>query len=279
LFEAERQAYLKALGIVQYVPREPLPGAPESPVLTDADLFPPVSAEPGGEADVSQQIPDRSPSDVPLVDQEAAGDARDTPATTSAADAPQAPSLSAEGITVNIPQALLEEQSSDRAQPKAARNQSADADTVAFCFALLRGPGGVAILVELGDAGVKDMSAQEHRLVGDILVALQMPPDQTRPMYFKWPLVNNPKIRQGWAEARETLLSYLDEKLGDAGVSTLVLLGDVPGRVLQIENHQLPLGSGTLVVVHAPAPQAMLSDWRYKARAWRMPAPLRGRHL
>ncbi|MDX1694756.1 MAG: hypothetical protein R3208_13400 [Ketobacteraceae bacterium] len=289
MFEAERQAYLKALGIMQYVPREPIAGALESPVLTDSELYPPPAAP------IAEETPHAHREAAPTPAE--AGDGREVaerreqrdmpderPANPGEQKPPEAPvapgsepALSADGITVNIPRELLEESPEPAAQ--GARNPAPVSPAVEFCFALIQTSAGIAMLTELGDPGVKDMSAQEHRLMGDILQALQVPPEACRYQYFKWPLVNNPRIRQGWPEARETLQAYLDDKLGASGASTLVIFGDQPLEALRIENDQLAVSGRALMTVQTPALHRMLSDWRLKARVWGRLAPLRGRHV
>lgn len=290
MFEVERQAYLKALGIVQYVPKEPIPGALESPVLDEQDIWPPRQnwQPPAGDAGFDSGF-DKG-SDTGAASPEPGIATSETTAVSRPVPAQPVEShpvsqadpgvLSSDGIKVNIPaEHLSEGPATPQGSQANSKPRQAASPEVEFCFALVQTSSGMAILSELGDPGVKDMSAQEHRLMNDVLQALQLPLDACRYQYFKWPLVNNPRIKQGWPEARETLTAYLDEKLAGAGISSLLVLGSQPVEALGLSNQSLQLKAGAPVTVQAPALHAMLADWRHKSRAWRMLAPLRGRHV
>ena len=289
MFEAERQAYLNALGIVQYFPRQPIAGALVSPELSAQAIYPPVAdSELVDHADVASQGADAStshgkllteaPQDIPDTQPSGTGSVMEKPATAANALQASAEAFSSEGLKVNIPAELLADSAIPVKQAAIKPKEKASPE-VEFCFALIQSPSGMALLVELDDPGVKDMSAREHRLLRDMLLALQIPDESCRFQYFKWPLVNNPRIKQGWPEARETLTAYLEEKLAGAGLSMLLILGEQPARALDIQEGRQAIGSEMLVTAQVPALHQMLADWRHKSRAWRILAPLRGRRV
>ncbi|MCG8672366.1 MAG: hypothetical protein MI867_23380 [Pseudomonadales bacterium] len=281
MFELERQAYLKALGIVQYIPQDAIEGAKESALLTDDDIYPPgyfveeseVNTIQPSEAHLTQ-----SPSAAPVAAQRPAVQPNEVKQQAPSVQQATQPELaSTEGLRVSIPQELLGEEA-----PRARAGKSthlASSSSFEFCLAWIETRQGIAFLVELGDAGVKDLSAQEHRLMGDIYKALQVPEDQCRHQFFKWPLVNNPKIKQGEEEARETLSGYLESKVANQPVSAVVLMGELPERLLAPNGQQLVLGGQQLITVASPSLNLMLNQWQSKARAWRALAPLRGRRF
>lgn len=274
MFEAERQAYLKALGIVQYTARSPIPGALESPVLREEQIFPPYmrqTVEPSQEpVSPQRETPVKAPEPA---------QSKTTPPPTEPAVTPQP--VSTAGLKLNIPKELLgePEATAQQATPAQSTQKVANPNLVEFCFAYIETGQGLSLLVELGDAGVKDMSASEHRLMGDILKALQIPLEQCRYHYFKWPLVNNSKIKQGLPEARETLVGYLAGKLSQQPATTLVVMGEMSQRVLDLQGQQMTLGDALLMTVKVPTLTAMMADWQHKAYTWRMLAPLRGRKI
>lgn len=282
MFEAERQAYLKALGIVQYFPRQPIPGALASPELSQQDIYPPAMSSAPEESAVPAEHDTLAASPTveevarpPQTERQPQEDSQRAPATE--VKRPVADNFSSEGLKVNIPAELLADNAS--VANLAPKPQAKIAPEVEFCFALVQSPRGIAMLLELEDAGVRDMSAAEHRLLRDLLLALQIPDEGCRFHYFKWPLVNNPRIKQGWPEARETLTAYLQEKLHDSGAAMLLVFGEQPHKALDIQDDRLALGSEMLVTAKSPALHQMLADWRHKARAWRILAPLRGRSV
>lgn len=266
MFEVERQAFLEALGIVQYVPRSAINGAAPSPLLPPERLYPAV--QPVADSGSAGKPPERQAA-KPATDARVA-----QPATVESTQTDTSESPGSAGLKVHIPQELLAEPT---AQDQSPRSQPGADDTVEFCFALLQTPNGIAMLIELGDPGVKDMSAQEHRLLSNILAAIAIPRDQCRFQYFKWPLVNNPRIKQGWPEAKETLQGYLESKLNQQPASTLVLFGELPAKALSVHQQLVSVGDSQIATFQVPSLHEMLVHWQHKAKAWRALAPLRDR--
>ena len=280
MFEVERLAYLNALGITQYVARDSILGAKPSPLLDHEQVFPPSLQQPisgasdqppGSDAPVQIKQPDTvdSGASVSNVDSAAAATNYQEPVVTT-------------GLKVNIPKELLAESSvvnQNLSSTAAQHTVNSDDAAFEFCFVLLQSQQGVAFLMELDDPGVKDMSSGEHRLATDLLKALKIEREQVQANYFKWPLVNNPRLKQGPEEARESLLGYLDSKLANSTTATLLIFGDMPNRVLDKGDEPLALASRQLVTVQLPALYRMLQNWQHKAHAWRILAPLRGRKL
>ena len=283
MVEVERLAYLSALGITQYVARDSILGAKQSPQLSVDQVFPP-SLLPQDSALADTDI------ETAAVDTQPVAQLKNALATSPAVEqqpvavdkAPEKTqgSDSTEGLRVNIPQELLVDSSStSKTVNSAALRPKAGDNLLEFCFVLLQTPQGLAFLMELADPGVKDMSSSEHRLATDLLQALKIEREQVQANYFKWPLVNNPRLKQGPEEARESLTGYLDSKLADSAAATLLIFGDMPNRLLGREDQQLDLSSKQLMTVKLPALSAMLHNWQHKAHAWRLLAPLRGRKL
>ncbi|PIE42047.1 MAG: hypothetical protein CSA49_00675, partial [Gammaproteobacteria bacterium] len=71
--------------------------------------------------------------------------------------------------------------------------------------------------------------------------------------------------------------AYLEGKVSNAKVSSLVLMGELPAKILGQNGSAIHITDQQLKAVLLPSPAAMMADWHNKAAAWRLLAPFRGR--
>lgn len=182
--EGQRQSYLAALGIPLWSSRHDLPGAQPSAGLEFAAW---VSEE---------QLPDAVLADVP---EENPVQPAVTIAQTPAAVAP----ANSSGLSSK---AVLE------APAFATRSASASSDSYPrfSCRVQLLAPGFLAVIA-LDD--MPDLSAQEHRLLENLVLALggDITADTGRE-HFRWPLSPNPAIPRDAGAAREALAAFLGRR-------------------------------------------------------------------
>ena len=277
--EAQRLAYLNALGITQYVPLAPIAGAPVLPVLQEADWAPAfASADPG-----------YAPED--LLVQEATSHYVDepmpAPAQPAAVQGVNAEEAVAEKTVAEKSATVLQQAAREipaaneipvldlsRVKPQRAP-AIAPAKSVAplrFALAVITVPQRLRLIVELAQADAPGLSAQEHRLVSDLLLALAagMELNDSATKLFRWPLVNNPRIAADTSAARDALFAFLAGAQESQSVPATVFLGAAAARCLHSAEpgtlFELPDIAGRCLVTHSL--KALQQDWRLKPALW-----------
>lgn len=183
--EGRRQAYLAALGIPLWSARQELPGAlPAAPL----DFEPYVDGETAESP--AAAIADEVPS---------------APVAASAPPAPAAPSAPPAKTAVQAPKPASQPAPEPEAAPP-RRAASTDVPRLA-CRVVALAPQWSAV-IDLGDA--PDLSALEHRLLGNIAQALGGDPSAL-PVgdLLRWPLNRNPALDHGTAAMQQWLAHAL----------------------------------------------------------------------
>lgn len=237
MLEPWRSQYLRALGVEVYLSRRPLLGAgPSHDVLWDETALMSLSSAKiaGAAVPVEASIPAsasavRHERPVPALDDLAPPSRRAVPSAESVA--PQA------GTTPSVRVRLM----------------VATADN------------GVMFVDDMPGNG-RDV----QRLLGNLLFALQGRSAALRVEAFDWPL---PTLRNGplalTAEAaRETLSAFINRKIVDGRVHTVLVLGTNAQRWLDGSMRQSLSGGGELRWAYSVSAGAVLSDALLKRRWW-----------
>jgi len=259
--EYQRQAYLTALGLEQYVPRWRLPLAPE-----------PVECE------------------LPvLLEPEPAAQAQSRPAARSTSSAAPEP----DSAPASSPQPLADVLRDMSAPPKSSKTGRAEQPRPLVTpiaeqerlspFSLSIWRSSLPLLVL--DARQPRSAMPTERLLHNILVAMAPPNTDTRIQeeILPWPSVNNPALQLRVADARAELHTWLEMELSERPVQHLLLMGENAARHFlpeEAEYAQLMWQSVTLAPFGRPALVApslveLLQQPLLKRDLWRALQPLR----
>ncbi|MAR89253.1 MAG: hypothetical protein SV765_17735 [Pseudomonadota bacterium] len=251
--EPQRLAYLQALEITQYVPRVPIAGAlalPEAPKTRE-----PVGQEAAGAADPRETTADAGAATATDRD-------RSVPA-------PVVPELVAAGRQATAERQPLVEPAAAPAPKHSGRQVAGDRPRFAVCVLDL--PQQCRILLELGSADAVGLSATEHRMLADLVLALRQPDalQQFSGRAFRWPLVNNPRIDQGPGAAREALRAFLAEP---APAGLILLFGQELVQLFDLAPGEVPVPSAELAArcLCLPGLMALQQEVELKPRVWRL---------
>ncbi len=132
-------------------------------------------------------------------------------------------------------------------------------------------PQQCRILLELGSADAVGLSATEHRMLADLVLALRQPDalQQFSGRAFRWPLVNNPRIDQGPGAAREALRAFLAEP---APAGLILLFGQELVQLFDLAPGEVPVPSAELAArcLCLPGLMALQQEVELKPRVWRL---------
>lgn len=220
LHEGERLAYLRALGITQYVPQQAIPGTLQLPPL-EGETAAPMVAEPVVDAQPEEAAPAAVVETVAALAQPAAVP---TPPAIEPALPPVSPASD------DIPRLDLSKLMVEDDRPRAAPPVKA-APGLRFSLAVVNlAQQQARLLVELAQPDAPGLSGVEFRLLGDLLLALGVPQElsegSVRP--FRWPPVNNARFATDVSAARDGLLGFLAAEQSRQPVNKLVFLGTAP---------------------------------------------------
>ena len=254
--EAQRQWYLRQLGVSSYYPRFVLPGAAPSPLR---DVPPAqVPATPMQERDPSapgQQVPARPPDTKGSGKDILAGLRRAPPPdeTAAAQTAPAQPGV-----------AVTERQG----------DAPAHIETPHFRVLLLRAERGLAVCNQVPLQGGEGLGKQEQRLLQNMLAWLGTPWLASPPRNFLWP----PRgLEDSTADARDvaarSFFGFLEQAQQEQGFSRLLLMGNSALELLdtwqQSGDHALPWQA-----FRTPSLGEMLAQPLLKREAWQALQPL-----
>jgi len=255
MLESERQAYLNALGITQYVALDTIAGAPVLPVLTAEQIWPAaptpaISAEPA-QPDIAPQPPESSPA----VAEQAA----------PISEASPRPDIEDDG---SIPQLDVSKLRQEQVQPKTAPAKPV-IKAQRFALAVITVPERFRLFVELTLPDAPGLSAVEHRMVSDLLGVLghHNALDQYGAKLYRWPMVDNPRIAADSQAAREGLLGFVASA---PPVIKSVFLGTKAASVISdaATGQSFALNGSALDAVACCSLSEMQHDWTRKAEAW-----------
>lgn len=227
MHEGERLAYLQALGITQYVPLQPIAGAlqlPEWVVKADESLAQesPVQADAIPDASVQEAPPQSVVESVSALVQKT----DTTPLAQPTAIVPLSSQTASSLEGSEIPQLDV-----SKLKPAEEVSRAPTTKPVAqqrFSLAVITLPHlQTRLLVELARHDAPGLSGVEFRLLGDLLRALnaQQELSEGALRFFRWPLVNNPRIAADASAARDGLLAFLGAAQSEQPVEKLVFLG------------------------------------------------------
>lgn len=227
-------AYLEALGVDIYLPRQPLVGARPSRF----ELRPAGAIE------------------TPAIDTEG------RPARLDSGVTLEQPAIK--------PASVKPEPTEVIRPPQAARPTKAAA--VAFSLLVVPVSNRALFISELRSAPLRpDLEANVMQFLQDVCCALgESLPAKLTPVYFQWPMsATNTALEQGEAAARETLRGFISQQLSDCKPSRLVLMGQSVARYIA-DAEQIPtwLQSETMTLCKAPSLGQLFAHPARKAELW-----------
>lgn len=265
--ESQRQAYLRAIGVVQYVPRVPLPGALSSlnleALAAASDIAPP------------SEIPAQ---DIPAQDISVAGiSAQVIPA----AEPKSAP---AEGAGPRRIDELLDFQPASK--KPAGKAETASQPAIGQEKAGRTVPRFALSVSVLGPFMIVDDAVDAHeqlpgyqQLLENIFFALGFSWRLDSSERFQWPMVKSAQVDQGEAAAGQALQAFLNRQLEQRGCRVLLLLGERAARfsgcaeLVAVQRHTDTVFAPP--VYRLPSAAALLTQPQQKAPFWRQLQGLR----
>lgn len=262
--EQQRQAYLEAMGIQVYYPRQPLANALASPdYVWPEPAEPQAGTSPAEASDLASKTRSARPASARLVvdlDESRRERRRESPADSAAAD------------TAAATQEALEQEDA-KAAP-----------ALQFRLAFYRPGPDLAVLSELPLQARAD-SAEARELLGNILLALSV---ETRDSdwqaeIFNWPLSPDMPAREATEEhARQALGGFITQRRQQGGFSNLLLFSSrlaplMPGAAKEQTSGDFPARKLNCQVCCVDSLQAMLALPELKREVWQQLQPLRQR--
>jgi len=241
MLESRRRAYLHALGIPLYHPRQQLSGALPSAMLASVPSAHATAAAAAAvkPADVPLPGPTNMPAPRPSqrpVQGPVQGPAQTRPAAQAALAQLQAvatPATAAKAVSPSIPSVppgrVAEREEREAARP-ATPVESADmqGEAAAFAFAFIPVNEQIAVINELPRAGSPTLTPASRQLLAGILKALTLPGEERNlsSQSFVWPSPDLPPTEQGPAPARELLKGFLARRFSIRPVRYLLVLAE-----------------------------------------------------
>ncbi|MGB3623854.1 MAG: hypothetical protein WBA20_21100 [Ketobacter sp.] len=269
--EANRIAYLEALGITQYVAHTAISGVLQLPVL-EWDEVVPHAEEWSGLANNADNHDTQGEAFEGLSEIPAESAAEKT----SVAIAPSKSHLETEGsaehppaVDTGIPELDLARLGLGAVQQKSSQASKVVSSVRPFSCVSVTLPGQFRVLLELAGADAPGLSALEHRMLSDLLGALGAlnALDQFPAKLYRWPVINNPRMAADPVAAFDALSAFLATT--EAVPKTLVMgskAGVALGLVQSVNPQTLDRMPGQFGLVAGFA--EMQSDWKLKAEAW-----------
>src|SRR5690606_10068558 len=207
MLESRRRAYLDALGIPLYHPRQQLPGALPSARLSSVP--PARAAEVAAPASAALSPASPRPADGPVPGPSRAA-AQETlqKAPLQGAATETSPSRAAQAVLAQSPTTAASRAEGPEDTPaEVGDSSSAQEEAVAFTFAFVPVSEQIAVINELPTAGAPALTPGSRQLLARILTALTLPVQERNlsSQSFVWPSPDLPVTEQGAAPARELL--------------------------------------------------------------------------
>lgn len=265
--ESQRLAFLQAIGVTSWVPRQP---------LAHAALRMPAEAEPAAQR---ARAADLTPA--PAVDAPADSTAI-APADTGrpVTDSPSARLVEQRRAQVAAQPARKELPPQAASVSDLAATPSSPIEqagrTVAPFYLQLWMAGPCALLIEISDPGLEKGTA-EHNLLCDILRAAGLPPAPRLQADFRWPLSRNPQVARSAEAASEALQAFMQARLESQPVKSIGCFGAMAGLLATGDPEEAAalrgrdealeeLGAGWF----APGIEVMLQQPGEKAGLWQL---------
>lgn len=228
MLESRRRAYLDALGIPLYHPRQQLPGALPSARLSSVP--PARAAEVAAPASAALSPAPPRPADGPVPGPSRAA-AQETvqrvPLQGAAMET--SPSRAAQAVLAQSPTTTASRaEDPDDAPAEVGESSSAQEEAVAFTFAFVPVSEQIAVINELPTAGAPALTPGSRQLLARILTALTLPVQERNlsSQSFVWPSPDLPVTEQGAAPARELLKGFLARRFRIRPVRYLLVLAE-----------------------------------------------------
>lgn len=264
--EAQRQSYLKAMGLTPWVARVPLPGAAVSP-----ELDWPVEESSGAPASAGHAV------DVAVQPRELAQDSIHAPASTP--ETHSAPKPVSAGTEAGNEQALEGAAAalakapsakpvapSEREATKEAAAEPAKAKVQGLTFTLEAHLGGTTwLLCAQEDSQAPGLGRFEAPLMANLLALFQGRPQ--RPRRFFCPLTEQPMPADEAAQALSAFVAGLSEQSG--GERVLLCLPETVAEALFAQPRYQPFELGRLPALVISSLAEMLADpVQHKKASW-----------
>jgi len=220
--EFSRLSYLQAMGVINYMPRWQLPGAPVSRLNTAIGGPLPLATAAAASIPTAESVNAPNPLQTTtaaagLVDAEPTVD--DAPEPTVGNDATVDTSALAFNVAKDAPKAVAAN------RPQTTKKSS---PAIKFSLSFWR----VAEELMVVDSRHSELALPVERLLLNILVALGYPRQLPAVEVINWPMIEAHHHDQSESDARETLNSFLDEKFLLNPGKHLLLMGSDASRYL-----------------------------------------------
>lgn len=256
--EAQRQSYLKAMGLTPWVARVALPGAAPSPVLDwpeEEQANAPASAGPVVDVAVPSGEPESTPVDAPL----AAAESRPAQAGTE-----HAPEASAADALAKAPSARSVASAQEQAKEEAPAPAKAKVKGLTFTLEAHLG-GTTWLLCAQEDSQAPGLGRFEAPLMANLLALFQGRPQ--RPRRFFCPLTEQPMPAHEAAQALSAFVAGLSEQSG--GERVLLCLPETVAEALFEQPRYQPFELGRLPALVISSLAEMLADpVQHKSASW-----------
>ncbi|MEH6493780.1 hypothetical protein [Halopseudomonas sp.] len=250
--EQARLAYLEAMGVTNWVPRQALSG-----------------------------VPSRQPYSLPVVAEQTAAPVEATPRTVPAAHsalpdiAPPAPAVArAAAVVQQLRAGKMPDVPAPVAQPQAAEVVTPNGPAIEPFYLQLWLSGPCALLTEAPEPGMES-ATPAFLLLQDILCAAGLPSRPRLLVDFRWPLSRNPQLDRSAAAAHRGLLAFMQGRLEEHECVSLGCFGPATGLLVESDLSAVGQLSGREVALDnlpaawfAPDLEVLLRSPARKAALW-----------
>lgn len=247
--EDVRLAYLQAMGIIAWQPRQAMSDAADVRLLSSGAVAAPSS---GALETLSEEGDDTQAAIISNL--------------TPAQDEPVRPAENAPALAPPMP------------QPEPLRQAAADPDvaTLAPFYLQLWLAGPCALLVEINEPGLEKATAP-YQLLCDILRAARLPDKPVLFADFQWPLTRNPQFDRSAAAASQAMAAFIQARLEEQSVLSLGCLGQRCGLLVETDQARAAQLLGREIALDGMPPvwlgaglETMLREPSEKARLWKL---------
>lgn len=256
--EAQRQSYLKAMGLTPWVARVPLPGAAPSPALdwpAEEPTNTPASAGPA----VDVAVPSREPANTPVQ----ASSTTPEPSPAQAAADPE-PEGSAAAALAKAPSSHSGAPVQEPTKQEAPTPGKAKVKGLTFTLEAHLG-GTTWLLCAQEDSQAPGLGRFEAPLMANLLALFQGRPQ--RPRRFFCPLTEQPMPAEEAAQALSAFVAGLSEQSG--GERVLLCLPEALAEALFEQPRYQPFELGRLPALVISSLAEMLADpVQHKSASW-----------
>ncbi len=252
MHESTRLAYLDAMGVISWVPREQ---------TTDSSA---ASVPPGAQSELVQGPAELSP--VVQSSEHIAADVAD-------AKQPEQRVQPAPLATLATPDEAAEQPFS---QPEAEARVRSGSPALAPFYLQLWLAGPCALLLEISEPGLEKATAP-YRLLTDILRAAGLPDRPVLFADFQWPLTRNPQFDRSAEAASQALTAFVQARLEDQAIVSLGCFGERCALLVDADRSASERLSGREEAVEGLAPawfcaglEQLLSAPSEKITLWKL---------